>query len=78
MTRDISPNKVSDAEQRRADHIEDRLKKKGMGQDEAEKRALEMAVDEDPRGAGGGPNTAGQPHKETSPGDSRRGSDKEP
>ena len=77
MAEEISPNKVSDAQKRRAERIEDKLKKHGMGEDEAEKRALEMAVDEVPGGSGGGNSTGGEPKKkQTSPADSRRGSDK--
>jgi hypothetical protein len=72
---EISPNKVSDKEKRRAEHIEDKLEKQGMGEDEAEKRALAAAVDEDPSGRGGGKSSGNNPKKGTNPaGDRRSGS----
>ena len=75
MAEEISPNKVSDAEKRRAEHIEDKLKKQGVGEDEAEKRALTAAVEEDPRGRGGGHTSGNNPKKGTDPeGDRRSGS----
>ncbi|HEX8200773.1 MAG TPA: hypothetical protein VF590_09815 [Isosphaeraceae bacterium] len=67
MADEISPNKVSDAEKRRAEHIESKLKKQGMGEDEAEKRALAAAVEEDPRGRGGGNSSGNNPKKGTNP-----------
>ena len=61
MSQEIKKNKVDDATKRRAEHIEDRLEKKGMGRDEAEKRALAEAVEERP--APGGSNQGGEAKK---------------
>ncbi|QDV35771.1 hypothetical protein [Tautonia plasticadhaerens] len=46
----ISPNKVNAAQERRAEHIKERLVAQGVGRDEAEKRALREAIDEVPSG----------------------------
>jgi hypothetical protein len=55
----ISPNKISDKEQKRAESIQEQLQKQGMGRDEAWHRAIEMAVEEIHSGEGGGGNSGG-------------------
>ena len=75
MSDEINVNKISDKQKRKADHLKDDLERKGMGRDEAEKRALE-AVSEELNSSGG--NTAGDPKKGAHyENKSRRGSDKE-
>lgn len=51
MSENINPHKINKKQQRQADHIQDKLEDKGMGQDEARMRAQQEA-------AGGG-NTGG-------------------
>ena len=74
MSEDVSPNKISDKMKRRAEHIQDRLEDKGMGRDEAEKRAVDAATSE---GANtGGANSAGDPKQgHNYEGNRRNGSD---
>jgi len=77
MSDKIDVNKVSDKDKRRAEHIEDKLEKKGMGRDQAEKEALRQAVDELGYGSGGR-STAGEASKHANhERDHRVGSDKE-
>ena len=52
MSEHIDKNKIDDKTKRRAEHIEDRLEKKGMGRDEAEKRAIAEAMSEHPKPGG--------------------------
>lgn len=59
MTKNVSPNKLSDADHKRAENIRDRLIKDGVGQDEAWNRAVELAVEEGHSGSGGGKNSGG-------------------
>jgi len=76
MSEDINVHKVSDKQERRAEHIEDKLEKKGMGHDQAEKEGLRQAVAEMGYSAGG-PNAAGDSRKHANhEGDHRLGSDK--
>jgi hypothetical protein len=76
MSEDIQVNKVSDKQARRAEHIEDKLEKKGMGHDQAEKEGLEQAVEETGYSAGGA-NAAGESSKHANhERDHRLGSDK--
>lgn len=76
MSDDINVQKVSDKHKRRAEHIEDKLEKQGMGHDHAEKEALRQAVDELGYSAGGS-QAAGEPHKHANhERDHRLGSDK--
>ena len=71
----VDKNKIGDKQKRRAEHIEDNLEKKGVGQDEAEKRAL-AAVSEE--ASGGGANSGGDPKQGANhEGGRRTGSDKE-
>ena len=71
----VDKNKISDSQKRRAEHIKDRLEDKGLGQDDAEKRAL-AAVAEGPNT--GGANSAGDPKQGANhQADHRLGSDKE-
>ena len=58
-SKDISPNKISDKEERRAENIKDRLQDQGVGQDEARRRGLTEAVEEIHSGEGGGGNSGG-------------------
>jgi len=62
MSDDINVNKITDKHKRRAEHIEDRLEKQGMGRDHAKKEALHRAVDELGYSAGG-PHAAGESAK---------------
>lgn len=55
----ISPNKISEKEQRRAGSIQKQLQDQGMGRDEAWHRAIEMAVQEVHSGEGGGSGSGG-------------------
>ncbi len=76
MAQEISPNRVNDEQNRRADQIESRLRKHGIGEDEAEKQALAEAVAEKPGSGGGGGNAGGEPKKDSSHvGSKRLGSD---
>ena len=75
MSQDVNKNKVNAKQKRRAEHLEDKYEKKGMGQDEAEKRALATAAEEP---NSGGSHSAGDPKKGANQeGGRRRGSDKE-
>ncbi len=65
MGRDISPNKVDDEPERRAEHIESRLRSQGMGEDQADKEALAWAVEEKPGKLRGGGNSANGPKKDS-------------
>jgi len=77
MSDDINVHKVSDKQKRRAEHIEDKLEKQGMGRDHAEKEALRQAVDELGDSSGGG-HSAGDSHKHANhEGDHRLGTDKQ-
>jgi hypothetical protein len=76
MSDDINVNKISDKHKRRAEHIEDKLVKQGMGHDHAKKEALRQAVEELGY-SDGGPHAAGEPPKHASHVDDHRlGSDK--
>ena len=59
----IHKNKISDADKRRAENIEKKLKHQGMGEGEAEKRSMEQALSEENHGRGGGGHGAGQTHR---------------
>jgi hypothetical protein len=61
MAQEHPKNKISDANERRAEHLEDNFRKQGMGEDEAEKRAMAQAMEEEP--SHGGSNTAGEAAK---------------
>jgi len=63
MSDEIRVNKVSDKQARRAEHIEDKLEKKGLGRDQAEEEALEQAVEESGGYSNGGPNAGGEKTK---------------
>lgn len=76
MSDQIDVNKVSDAQKRRAEHIEDRLEKQGMGHDHAEKEALRRAVTEQGPSAGGSNAAADSPKHANHERDHRLGSDK--
>jgi len=76
MSDELDVNQISDKQKRRAEHIEDKLEKKGMGRDHAEEEALRQVVDEQGYSAGGG-NSAGDSRKHANhEGDHRLGSDK--
>jgi hypothetical protein len=76
MSDDINVHKVSDKQKRRAEHIEDKLEKQGMGHDHAEKEALRQAVDEQGFSAGGAHAAADSPKHANHERDHRLGSDK--
>jgi len=70
----IDKHKIGEKQKRRAEHIENKLEKQGVGQDEASKRALQEVAQE-PNSGGG--NSAGDAKKGANQqGDHRRGSDK--
>jgi len=76
MSEDIRVNKVSDKQARRAEHVEDKLEKKGMGRDQAEKEGLEQAIREQGY-SDGGANAAAESSKHANhERDHRLGSDK--
>lgn len=58
-TKNVSPNKLSDDELKRAEKIRERLQNQGMGRDEAWNRAVEMAAQEVHSGEGGGSSSGG-------------------
>jgi len=69
----INKHKIGDKQNRRAEHIEDKLEKQGVGQDEASKRALQEVARE-PNSGGG--NSAGDAKKGANQQDDhRRGSE---
>jgi len=71
----VNKNKITEKQERRAEHIKDRLEEKGIGRDEAEKRALSAVGQES---SGGGANSGGDPKKGANhEGGRRLGSDKE-
>lgn len=75
MADNLSPNKIDDKQERRAEHIADRLEKQGMGEDHAKKEAIRQAVAEEPGSMRGGGNAANEPKKDSSHvGDHRNGS----
>jgi len=76
MSDELDVNKVSDKEKRRAEHIEDRLEKHGMGRDHAEKEALRQAVEEQGDNTGGTNAAADRPKHANQERDHRLGSDK--
>ena len=76
LSREIKVNKVSDKQKRRAEHIEDKLEKQGMGRDQAEQEALRQAVDEQGPSAGGAHAAADSPKHANHERDHRLGSDK--
>ena len=76
MSDDINVHKVSDKHKRRAEHIEDKLEKQGMGRDQAEKEALRQAVDELGYSACGAHAAGDSPKHANHERDHRRGSDK--
>jgi Holliday junction resolvasome RuvABC endonuclease subunit len=51
---ELDSNKINDKQKRRAEHIEDKLKKHGMGEGQAEKESVKQAVEEQTGGRGGG------------------------
>lgn len=62
MSKNISPNKLSDSDRKRAESIRERLIKDGIGEDEAWHRAIELAVEEGHSGSEGGRNSGGGPN----------------
>ena len=76
MSDELDVNQVSDKQKRRAEHIEDKLEKQGMGHDQAEQEALRQAVDEQGTSAGGAHAAADSPKHANHERDHRLGSDK--
>ena len=68
MAKDISPNKLSKRDKRRVDHVRDRLRHQGVGEDEAMKRAVREVVSGDHSGRGGGSNSASDQPKRVATG----------
>ncbi|WP_435016240.1 hypothetical protein TA3x_003804 [Tundrisphaera sp. TA3] len=62
MSDDINVNKISPKQERRAEHVKDKLEKQGMGQDQAEEESLRRVVAEQGYSSGGG-NAGGESHK---------------
>lgn len=58
MPREISPNKLNERDKRKIDHVRERLRKQGVGEDEAMKRAVDEVTSGDHSGRGGGRNAA--------------------
>jgi len=77
MSDDVNVHKVSDKHARRAEHIEDKLEKKGMGRDQAEDEAMRQAVAELGESAGGANAAGDSPKHANHQGDHRLGSAKE-
>jgi len=59
MSDGVNVHKIDDKQKREAEHIADKLKHQGVGQDEARKRALEQVAGETNTGghSGGGGDT---------------------
>jgi hypothetical protein len=53
MRKDIDRNKISGGQRRRAEHLRDRLERKGLGRDHAAKEGMARAMDEMGDSAGG-------------------------
>jgi hypothetical protein len=70
-------NKISDKQKKAAERTASRLKKQGVGQDEAEKQALRQIATQKRSGHGGGSNAGGEARKPTRAGrlKQRTGSD---
>jgi len=77
MSDDINVHKVSDKHVRRAEHIEQKLEKKGMGRDQAEKEATRQAVAEMGESTGGKNSGGDAPKHSHNENDHRPGSDKQ-
>jgi len=77
MSDELDVNQISDKQKRRAEHIEDRLEKQGMGHDHAKKEALRQAVDELGYSAGGAHAAGDSPKHANHERDHRLGSDKD-
>lgn len=67
MAKNIQPNKLNDRDKRRMENIRTRLRRQGVGEDEAAKRAFEEVLNEGASGAGGGSRGAGDKPKTTQP-----------
>ena len=62
-TQDVSPNKLSAAQQQQIEQARSRLQQQGLGRDEAEKQAIREVVGSTESGQGGGTNAAGESKK---------------
>ena len=76
MSDAINVQKVSDRHGRRAEQIEDKLEKQGMGRDRAEQEALRQSVDELGESTGGSDEAGDSPEHASHDRDHRRGIDK--
>lgn len=75
MSDEVNVHKISDKQQRQAEHLKDRLQDQGMGRDHAEQEALKTVAQQENTGGG---NSAGDAKKGANQqGDHRRGSDKD-
>jgi len=73
---DINIHKVSDEQERRAEHIGDKLENKGKGRHQAEKEGMRQAVEELGYSAGGSRAAGDRPNHANHERDHRLGSDK--
>jgi hypothetical protein len=76
MSDQLDVHKISDKHKRRAEHVEDKLEKQGMGHDQAEKEAIRQAVSDLGPSAGGPHAAADSPKHASHERDHRLGSDK--
>jgi len=76
MSDDINVHKVSDKQERRAEHLKDKLERKGLGRDQAEKEGMRQAMDELGPSSGGSHAAADRPKHANHERDHRLGSDK--
>jgi hypothetical protein len=63
MRNEVDVNKISEKQERRAEHIEGRLRHQGVGREEAEKQAYQEVAGEQNTGGG---NSAGDAPKHAS------------
>jgi hypothetical protein len=76
MSDQLDVHKISDKHKRRAEHVEDKLEKRGMGHDHPEKEAMRQAVAELGPSTGGPHAAADSPKRASHVRDHRLGSDK--
>jgi hypothetical protein len=62
MNDEVKPNKLNDKDKRRMENVRDELRKQGVGEDDATRRAREQVIAEGTSGKGGG-NSGGEAKK---------------
>jgi len=77
MSDERNVHKISEQHKHRAEHVEDKLEKQGMGHDQAEKEAMRQTVAEQGPAAGGPHAAADSPKHASHERDHRLGSDKQ-